>query len=891
MATLNSLSKCPNCHANQLIVDEKGNYVCRACDQVFSAAQIEGSANANIDAMAGVVSAAIREIDSPDSALIYLETFFGAYDWDAYCQSPDIYIEDLRVMVEKNKVKQPGNHKTWQLEAASIVYPLQKKLAGLDALQEKMIEAYTGDVSDIIDEFSTYNLIASAIADLKSDIIRALVADVQNMKRFGAPAEDVSEVESTVEELKIALAGVEYSAEIEELPKFKAYLRENEAKLVRKYSEKGIDAPHVYEGGVRAYEEKNYAVAAASLEKVRKYRDSGKYLNLINSSFTFGEIIEAGGKIFKFDYHKEIFTPDVAKKGCKKAKKEEAPAGTEPEIDRSSFDLYEIVNQAPAEKPVITSLSQLLCCYGGYIYYLKGKDKLCVYDVTICRETVLDTSKNGYCVDGQNNIGKTFDNTKLYVKKNLEFKLTKGCADKLGLSFLTKKKKEEEIKSQQNNYAMLLVDLTNATITTPIPKMVSCFCLRDFVFYTVSEAVSEDKHHRKTYETHAKMCNLSTGDNDVLFVKPCEILGVSGNYVIYDTWTPNSLNRELRAIDYTTREDFLLDTNVYQFIQLGNGKVLYTVGNNKYATLYAINYDGTGRTEVLTNFRKSLWWSITVRGAWMYMARGNMIMKVSLETLDKLILAVDLKEIISISGNYVYYISTNSDFRVVRLDGENNICIASGLSKNDISIGVSHVYYLRSEWVGYKTSKSVYRMDLDGHNIRKVMFDVEKMGDRNPNIAASNIYILKKETKNFKITVGKNSHEEAFTISTYYTLNKISGERNTLLVLGMPNSENYATLSKKGCLGKKKNENVVIEEIEPVIDYGQYAEEDGGGIEGFLNNLQGGKSSNNTSAPAGQGCANAGKGNKAASAPAGQGCANSGKSNKASSAGQGCAKK
>ncbi len=834
MSAFTSLSKCPNCHANQLKLDNNGNYVCRACDQVFSAAQIEGTQTVKTNALAGVISAAVREIDSPESAIIYLETFFASYDWKAYAQTPDIYIDDLRVMVEKNKVKHPGDPKTWELEIGSIVYPVQKKIEALNDLQTALIEKYHGDISDVVDEFSAYNSVVGGIEEARDAIVLSLDSAIANMKRFGANAEDIKEAEESIAAVKAAISEAKAVNDVQELPLYQKHINQSEAKVVAAYSAKGINAEASYNAGLRAFELKNYSDAIAYFENITDYRDSKRYITLINTCFAFGEIVEAGGKTFKLDYHKEILGAVVAlggKKGCKK-KKEEAPAepAEEPKEDHESFDLFEIVNAAPAEKPSIAGFSEIICTYGDNIYYIKGKDKLCVYNVKSGVEKELDNSKYGYNTKDKDSMGLTFSKDKLYIKKVLEpEQFKKGC-------FNNKKKEAEFNKSQQNNYSMLLIDLRNAEISVAIEKMVTCLCLRDYIFFTVSEVVSEDKKNGKTYENIAKMHNLASGTTEILFEKKCEILSVNGTKVIYDTWHPNSLNRELRVIDYKTHEDTLLEANVFQYIRVTDNGVLYTVGNKNYSSLFHINLDGTKRVEIQPNFKKAQW-TLDVMGTWLYMTRGSVIIKVSLEDQDKLVLAIDVKKIIRISGNFVYYISTNSEFRVVRLDGENNIVIAPGLTANDVSIGVTDIYYLRSEWVGDKTSKSLYRMDSDGHNVRKVLFDVDSMKDKNPDLSSSLIYILKNENKKYKITIGEDSHFEYFDVSSYYTLNKATGAQDTLLVLGAPNAENYADLAnskERGCLAfikslfkKKKVKDVIVEEVEKDVDYGQLTEEEG----------------------------------------------------------------
>ncbi len=830
MSAINSLNKCPNCHANELRLNEAGKYVCLACESEFSASQIEGAASSNA-ALAAVVSSAIREIDSPDSALIYLDTFFDQFDWDSYLLLPDIYIDDLRVMVEKNKVKRPADAKTWQLEVAAISYPLEQKLAALNKLQNKILENYNGDISDVADDFGTYNSVAAALEEERDALIKVLNADLANMARFGASEEDQAKAKAAVARIKEALEAIGAVGEVEDFPAYKENAKQNEEKLIYSYKARGIDAVQHYENGVAAFEAKDYGRAISYFEQIRDFRDTAKLINYINTAFQFGEILEAGGKLFKVEPHKSA-APDLKSGkgcGCKKKKKEAAPVAEnaeEEEVAVTTYDLFEINNTVVAKKPAVAGFSEIVHSYGDHIYYIKGKKELCVYTVSANASKVLDTSKHGYSTKDSNSMGFTFAKDKLYLKKVLvfeEFKGASGC--------FSKKKnaaaEEEYNNGLRNNYSMIVLNLSTATVSVAIESMVTCICLRDLIFYTVSEVVSEDKHHHKTYANKARMYNVATGSSEVLFEKNCEILGVSGTKVVYDTWTPNSLNRSLHVIDYETHEDVLLENNVYQFIHLGSGKVLYTVGNKQISTLYSIDFDGQNRKEVHPRFSSTRWKVAEIIGNWAYMIKDSIIIKVSIETGEMTVLALDIKEIVRISGNYVYYISTGYDFRIVRLDGKDNLCIAPELSPDDISIGVTQVYYLRKEWTGNKNSKSLYCMDSDGHNVSKVLFDVKYMKDRSPNLPSSSIYVLKDAMRYFRIKIGENTSEESFKVSTYYTLNKATGEQTVLMELGLPTPENYHTLSKKGCFGKKKPETVVIEEFEREVDYGQLTEEEG----------------------------------------------------------------
>ncbi len=835
MANYSALNKCPICGTvGEMRFDaENRTYTCQACDNVFAQTQIEGSApTTNI---AVHVSEAIRSIDAPESALLYLDTFFESFDWENYNRSANIYIEDLQIMVEKNKIRHAADPKVWQLELESILVPLQHKVEGLEKLQEEIADKYAGDMANVVDQFSCFNDIARTVADSREGLLRVLNCDIANLEKFGAEASVVTQARRMVSEIERSMAAINPAVEVEELPVAQRRMARNEARLIQEYAAKGINAENNYDNGIVAYDHGHYSDAVAFLDPIRGFKDSAKYIKLMNKALIFGELLEAGGKRFKICPHQAMLDMN---KGCAffKSKKNQNP---EEESLAKTWDLHEIVGTDPAKEPSIRAFSELICAYGDNIYYLKKGRELCVFNVRTNVETLLDSSRFGYKTDDENSLGYTFAGDKMYVKKTLDIPPFKaGCA-------LTRKKRKREYdKSVQNNYALLLVDLRKGTISTAVDKMIGCICLHDFVFFTVSEVIAEDKKKGKTYENHAKMHNLATGKTEVLFSRNCEILGVSGTKVAYTFWTPNNLNREMHVMDYITKEDVLIEENIYDFLHIDSERLYYRVGNRSYSPLYSIKLDGTDRIEILPNYHHNY---LHIINGWIYVRNGSILVKSSLDGQKKFVLAYDVGEIIKFTGSYMYYIDNSSEkgFRVVKLDGTCNTKITSGISASDVSIGTRHVYYLRREQVASgKYSYSLYRMDSDGHNARKLLFDIKSIHDKDPFIEATDIYILKKEMRTYHIKNERNKDwYEDFEITTYYALNKATGKLRTLLVLGVPNKDNYKDLSK-GCFNSlrrffskiinkilKRQQEVDIKQVIVEINYGQIQEE---GAESFF---------------------------------------------------------
>lgn len=825
MSKNQALNKCPYCFSvGEMKYDAASDtYTCLACDQQFAKSMIEEKVSSG---MSAVVSQAIRDIDSPDSALVYLESFFETYDWEKYDLGEEVFIDDLRIMVEKNKIKNAINPKTWQVEFKSVADAICHKVGALKKLQAEILDKYDGDIASVSDEYMSYITASSAICDARDMIKKILEADIKNMKKFGADATAVAEAESTLAKLARDLDEVSVETEVESLPEVKKFMAEKERKQIEEFSKRGIDAEQRYNNGIHAYEVKKFGDALSNFDMIRGFRDVNRYINRINSVFFFGDLVVACGRTFKAETHKAIpLDMSQAKKGCKKSNAAPAAAAAEEEEDLSgSLDLHEVVDGEVEKKASVSGFTGIICAYGDYLYYLKKNSEIWCYDVASKVEKQIDKSEFGYHMDDANEFGYSFDKKKVYIRKALTidaFK-AKGCFK----AFTAKKQEAEYLKSVQNNYSMLVLDLSRGEIEEKIPKMIGCIGVHDYIFFTVSECEVEDHKHGSTYVNKAKMYNLKSDTTEELFKENCEILGVSGNKVAYSIWTPNSLNRELHVIDYITKEDKLIEANIFKFLDIKKGKIFYKVGNKNVSPLFSVNLDGTERTEVYPNYSQD---DIDLVNGWIYIRKGGILLKVSVDGKDRFILAYDIGTIIKYAGNYIYYIDNSADksFRVVKLDGTSNIKIADGIAAADISVGIKYVYYMRREWVGSKYSRSVYRMDLDGHNAKKIVFDVLAMKDKNSFDESAEIYLKKTEQKNyeFKFKNSKDDFTQSYPITTYYTLKKQSGELTPVLVLGVPTPENFQR--QGGCAFSKKLVSPEIKELPRVIDYGQITEEPG----------------------------------------------------------------
>ena len=98
-----------------------------------------------------------------------------------------------------------------------------------------------------------------------------------------------------------------------------------------------------------------------------------------------------------------------------------------------------------------------------------------------------------------------------------------------------------------------------------------------------------------------------------------------------------------------------------------------------------------------------------------------------------------------------------------------------------------------------KESLSIYKMDKDGRNVRKIVFNVDKVGVNELN---AKLYFKRNETARFKVYEPKKEKEAVlidYPLQKYYEMDMNTEDVQLVLTVGLPHSEEV----KAGCGGKK----------------------------------------------------------------------------------------
>jgi hypothetical protein len=405
----------------------------------------------------------------------------------------------------------------------------------------------------------------------------------------------------------------------------------------------------------------------------------------------------------------------------------------------------------------------------------------------------------------------------MYICKRLDLVIEKtGCVEKvLG--------KKDKILQRRNNYEVYELNFDKCTCEKVVDRIVDIVKFGgEYFFYTVAEELAPGQE--ETEETKKQLVklpitafNTTTREKQVILAENCDICEICGNKIIYTINTPNALNKDLHIFDISTMTDTLIETNIYRFLAESDGKIFYYVGNKNYAPLFSNNFEGTDRIEVMTNIESV----VLVLAGWMYVVKGSsrnaLLMKISTDGKQRFVICSQFEKAVKVTDTYIYYITTGNDLRVVRTDGKENTLIAENIDPKTIQIDQNCIYYIRRETVGKTTGASLYVMDIEGHNVRKLLFDVRSM----KNFDDNTLYVERGDKIRYHIVFpaprkkDQKEYDETFDLTRYYRFDKNTLEMENVLTVGIPHPSKYQL---KGCIiGKKKDLESIFTEI-PIED-------------------------------------------------------------------------
>ena len=829
---------CPNCGSKLRYESNDSTVTCFACDSTISVSDIGGNAKSS---SAPALGAILTGFDNPESGVVFLENFFETYDWEAFQHSPDLAIPELDEVIYNNKAKNGAIPETWYLDFMALYVPVAKKFEALDLIGKDIVEKFNPvDTTEIVEFFGVYHSIAKVLFAEKKRILKALGSAIGFAEKFQLPANRLAILKANYSDLEKKFASIitktvkskkkdEDFTEvvvdtIEEIPAYAAAKKEYADKKKAEFMARGIDADDVYARAVAAYESGDSDGALALFETIREYSDSATYIKKINHYFIFRDDDDTPleDKMFRFAgrhfiYKMEDYTKETlnVKRITKKTQQRLNTAG---KGVINALSLYEVVDGVPAEEPTLRGIDRIITLYGSKLFYFKtfpagcNKTEKCIacYDFKTDSEVQVDSGKpEAYFGSDNKHYGIYVSNYGPYfVFKKKFIEDAKGC--------LGNKKKGTVVINELNPFSLVLVDMVRNTSRVLVDKMVEVTMRGDDkLFYTYAykddgagclKGCSQGCRGKKIKDkpkSCVMVCDIGKGTVNKVLDDDCDIQYVMGDKIIYTLWVPNDLNEDLHIYDMATGVDTLIEKNVYEFYGVVNNKLYYYIGNEEFRPFICNNFEGTDRAQIMSNVVKIE----RVIGNWFYIKKGrgynSVLIKVRADGKDAKIICTSYLSICRLDGNYIYYLGYGYDcynLKVVRIDGQDDKILAQKVSK--VFPAEDGLYYYREEDVSDTQSNfSIYHMDRDGLNIKKVAFDVDFI-QNDPD--TNSIYFSRKQETRFKVYLpGKEdkAHYEFFTLNKFYRFFKATEteeatEPELLLTTGLPKND------PRGCIAK-----------------------------------------------------------------------------------------
>ena len=779
----------------------------------------------------------VIEITDPVSALVYLERFFAEYDWKAYKESVSLEMPEIDDMIEINRIKRGAEASTWVLSFESKIVPFVRKLEGLLEMEKEFLTIYGSDSVIFADRFDLYSRISENVKAEATDFFAGLLSDIDFADRFGSDAETITAMKRRYNDAaELFNETVREFNSPDDIPTVRKAKELLSAQAGEALAQSGIDAAATYELAVELAAVPERAADALRLfEAIRDYADSKEYIKKLNSFFNFNDkVIKLANKHFlvKRSTPPTVSTGDLIEeakandpKYLKKLNKKNAKARKANAVQskipvksgKTTLSLYEVIEGKAYEPALVSGITSLLKFYGNKLFYVKRDRFICCYDAVTRVERIIDESFVGsYPLD---NVYTNTTGTAIYVRKKLpavtEEKV--GCFKALFSMFKTKK---QQLIDTKNNYSVLKIDLIDGTASVLIDRLVDVTeCFNDRMFYIAYRENGFDARRCIAPMPSFMVYDFKTGATAEVLGDDCHIHGVFGNNVIYTTWDPNDFNRMLFSYDLATDVTTLIEANIFEYFDTVDGRVYYTVGNKKHSLLFSNNFDGTDRIELMKGVQKI----VASRAGNVFLTRGTKrnttLFRLAPGGEDIDLVCSDLSSIVSIDDSRIYYINGNGSLCVVGLDGEGERKIADDVDFTSIIIDKDFIYFLRREQVGRdREAYSLYRTDLNGRNIKKLIFNVTEI----KNYDSDTIYVYKCSTTEYVATVYENQNikgdkKVTFKVSKFFTFDKRTETESDLLSLGLPDQE--SSIEKRGCLKKDLKYTVTYDEISNKVSY------------------------------------------------------------------------
>ena len=733
--------RCPTCGGSLKAENNTDAIVCVYCGNTivpvneataFAQREVPGKFN-------GVLR--VDGIKTSSSALAYMELFFEEYDWEAFSYAQALSISEIDKLANSLKSTSADDKNTWFVCFNAISVPFLHKISGCQQLIASVIDEYKNDNLDAYSKFDAYKRISTMIDDSKNKIVENLEKIITNAVKYGASTTEIGGLKSDLESIK-ARSSVDRYTEIEDIPEIKFFIADKNTKIAAQLAGEGINANDEYLRAKALIDERKYVEALDILRSLRGYCDSNLLIDKIDKYYLISDILEIEGTLYYFK--KESF-------------------------ESNALNLHPTIDGKISQNAIVKEIGNIITNYADILYYLDVNNHLKRFNLSLnTEEKITDENSKEF--------GEKLQKDSIHVVNRKAFLVTKDGGEYSDFS-----------------KDIVELDLTSGTVKTVIEDIKEIVSLtgNKMIYTTVDNYVDGAETDKNNVRTN--IVNVDTMEIIEFGLKKITVEGFINNSVVYTQASPNEFNKNLyiRSFDSDDTE-ILIESNIYRFCDIIDGKLFYYVGNSRNQSLININCDGTGRKEWPLYISRLLF----EQGGWLYFIRKAgytaVLCKSRIDGNEFSIIATDIEEFIEIKNGYLYYINSASTLVKIRMDGSNlqELCddVEEVLTvKEDKIIFVSVDGRIKTGELGQTTTKivkSIYAVDFAESGKIKLAYNIQNAKKYDDNTV---YYIADEEIKSsydqldkkckvlYKLDVETNHVEKLLDLEIQKEESKLSG--------------------------------------------------------------------------------------------------------------------
>lgn len=354
------IMKCPTCGAKLKAANPTDVIVCVYCGNSIVPVPAAAAVENREETASAQVMQRIEGIQTPSSALAYMEQFFEEYDWETFAYERGLSVPEIDRLAKSMKVSSADDKNTWLVCFRAVWTPYLKKMEGCRKILELAVKEYREDSLEAYSKFDAYKRIAGWLLSGKAEVAAELERIAGKAVKYGATAEEAAAMRKEIDTLQ-GKSLPEYDT-VEKIPEIVAFNEEKNAKIVASLAAKGIHAEGTYVRAKELIAAKQYVEALNLLLMLEGYADSSLLARKVDKYYLIDDVLEIEG--VRYFYQKES-----------------------PEAEY--FNLYPTVGLEVGDRPLIRKIGKIITNYADLLYYLDSNGRLKRFSFTTLREEQL----------------------------------------------------------------------------------------------------------------------------------------------------------------------------------------------------------------------------------------------------------------------------------------------------------------------------------------------------------------------------------------------------------------------------------------------------------------------------------------------------------------------